>query len=431
MLTMGMKAQAALFTAAAVLTIGTIALVEFLSPGRALSQRQVLEDGSVLALKRVMVGSRITIMHGTEPSKLLRALIPSNGWHVLSFKLNPPTQLSLDSGGKSSLVAEFKLSGRIAGGHPLVKPAFFRQFRFVIYGEKGIEFAEELRAGRFQSYPDGYYGYVEASRFPRDSRWLGFRVEKRQNQNQGGPWEKVADLRIRNPDHPTFQSWVAEPKPIIKSAGGLELALREVTIKTVPYLPRDIWNHVVTPVMEVRSNGVLLTNWTANYVQAEDASGNWGALVSFLSLDPRYVWKLVADFEPESGFADESLATVWLPGKGQTITTNVMKLPVSISWDGEFFEASIPTNQPSLALRFVRAVDGEGDAGFNPAGGWNQFFFRMGDFMVRKGGVFTTDFHPAKITFAVVPNVHTTFYVQPELVSGKESNRVVFPQDTR
>jgi hypothetical protein len=202
-------------------------------------------------------------------------------------------------------------------------------------------------------------------------------VEKRQNQDQGGPWQKVADFKMTNPARPAIQPWVAESDPTIKTVGGLDLVLGKVTVKTIPNLPRDIWNHVVTTPMEVRSNGMTLTNWSAPYglVQAEDASGNWDMLASHRSLDPRFVWKIEADFEPESDFAKESVATLQVPKIGQTVTTNLMNVPVRISWDGHFVDASIPTNYPNLGLKFICATDDEGDQ-VNAGGGGNQFQFR-------------------------------------------------------
>jgi hypothetical protein len=314
-------------------------------------------------------------------------------------------------------VAEFKLSGPNAARNPLVQPGFFRQFRFVIHGDKGLEYSQEIWSGKFHSYPDGYYGYIVTSRFPRQSQWLGFRIEKRQSQDKGGPWETIADLKIKNPATLSIQPWVAESTPTVKSVGGLDLVLGKVTVKQTPYKTNDIWNNIVTASMEVRSNGLVLTNWSAGYgyVRAEDASGNWDTLASHRSLDPSYVWKLEADFEPGSDFAPENLATVALPAGPSTVTTNVMNVPVTISWDGHWVDASMPTNQPNLALRFVTAADDDGATGENPSGSWNQFRFRKGSFMVRKGNVLRTDFKPTRLTVAVVPNAHATFYTQPQL----------------
>jgi len=250
-----------------------------------------------------------------------------------------------------------------------------------------------LWGGQFLSYPDGYYGYIVTSRFPRDSHWLGFRVERRESERQGGPWQKLADFKIKNPAHAAIQPWVAESTPTTKSSGGLDFVVGEVTVKTIPYLPRDIWNHVVTAPTEVRSNGVVLTNWSAAYVRVEDASGNWDLLASHRSLDPKYVWKLEADFEPESDFSNENLATVRLPGPS-TIITNVMNVPVTISWDGYWLDASIPTNQPSLALRFVNAAEDGGQNAWNPSGSWGQYHFRKGSFMTLKGYRVTSVFNP-------------------------------------
>jgi RNA polymerase sigma factor (sigma-70 family) len=411
------KAKTSLVAAGVILATGaTAVLVSDAASRPGASQRQRLEDGSVLVLNRVLVDSKIRIAHGTEVAKLLGKFVPTNGVHLLGVNLNRQTEETFVSGDKSWLVAEFRLTGPNAANHPLVKPAFYRQFRFVFYGESGIEFVQELWARQFRSYPDGYYGYVVTSRFPRDSHWLGCRVERRQTQAQGGPWQKVADLKVRNPVRPTHEPWVAKPVPVTNSDGSLDFVLGEVTVKTIPYQEHDIWNHLVTMPMEVRSNGILLSNWSASYVRAEDAIGNWDFFASHRSLDPRYVWKLDVDFEPESNFSDEILATIRLPRRSSTITTNVLNVPVTISWDGYWVDASIPTSQTNLALKFVNAADDEGANVYNASGSWGQYQFRKGSFMTRRENVLTMDFKPTTVTVAVVPNVHATFYTQPRLV---------------
>src|SRR5205814_1830322 len=162
-------------------------------------------------------------------AKSVTAVATAKGVHLLTLNLDRQSVLNFDFRGKSLLVAEFRLTGPNAASHPLAKPAFYRQFRFVLHGERGIEFVEELRGDHFQPYPDGYYGYIATSSFPRDSQWLGFRVERRATEDQGGPWQTVAELKIRNPVRSTIQPWVADSAPNTESVGGLDLVLGDVT----------------------------------------------------------------------------------------------------------------------------------------------------------------------------------------------------------
>jgi hypothetical protein len=193
--------------------------------------------------------------------------------------------------------------------------------------------------------------------------------------------------------------------------------LGDLSVKTVPNYTNDIWNHVVTVPTEVWEDGVLLTNWSPVYIQAADASGNRSYFQRHRSLDPRYVWRLDMDFEPVSEFAIESLATVRLPDGPSTISTNVLNVPVTISWNGTWIDASIPTNQPGIALKFVGAADDAGER-LHPGGGsWNQYMFRQGDFMGRRGNFVVQGRKPTKVTLAIVPNVHATYYIQPRLVT--------------
>jgi hypothetical protein len=227
----------------------------------------------------------------------------------------------------------------------------------------------------------------------------------------------VAEFEIRNTARPTTHPWNADAINTVKKIDGLEISLGQVAVVTQAFSARDIWNHVVTVPFQVRRDGLLLTNWSAPYVRVEDASGNWDYnLASHRSLDPRYVWKLDADFEPESDFQPENLLTVDLPPPSSTVTSNLINIPVTISWDGSWVEATMPTNRADLALKFVCVTDEEGRRTAEASGSWNQHHFRKGSFMMRSGGsVSVGDFHLTSITFAIVPNVHTTFYAQPQL----------------
>ena len=379
------KAKTAVVTGVVVLFTAGTATVVVEKVAHANSLRQRLPDGSVLSLDKVSFGDRLAV--------------------------------------------QFGITGKNAANNPLVKPPFFRQFRCVIHGETGIEYVEEfspapgikkLSNGKINSQPQTSIS-VQTSIFPRDSKWLWFRVEKSETNNPYGPWQTVADFKVPNPAHPANLPWVASPTPITNSVGDVDFVLGEVTVETRPFSPRDIWNHVVTVPTKIFDHGVLLTNWSAVYDKMADASGNWNSILQrHRSLDPRYVWKLEMDFEPQSNFAAENMATVSLPRAGRKISTEVMGQPVTISWDGTWIDADMPTNRPDLALKFVSATDAQGNEMLNPAGSWNQYRFREGDFEVRRDGVISIgDARPTKLAFAVVPNIHTTFYVQPRLVVEK------------
>jgi RNA polymerase sigma factor (sigma-70 family) len=377
------KAKTAIVTGVVVLfTAGTTTVVvERIAHANSLKQR--LPDGSVLSLDKVSLGDRLAV--------------------------------------------QFGITGKNATNNPLVKPAFFRQFRCIIRGETGIDFVEEfspapgikkLSGGKINTKPQTSIS-VQTSIFPRDSKWLWFRVEKSETNNPYGPWQTVAEFKVANPARAANNPWAASPTPITNNVDGMEFVLDEVMVETRPFSPRDIWNHVVTLPMKVYEHDVLLTNWGAVYGQMADASGNWSPnLQRHRSLDPGFVWKLEMDFEPQSNFTAENVATVNLPRPRSKITTEVMGQPVTISWDGTWIDADMPTNRPDLALKFVGAADAQGNEMLKPAGSWDQYRFREGDFIVRREGILTTvDVRPAKVTLAVVPNIHTTFYIQPRLVA--------------
>ncbi|HEV7923829.1 MAG TPA: hypothetical protein VGR14_00630 [Verrucomicrobiae bacterium] len=409
--------------AAAALAIGTTAIVVTDAVREANSRTKQLPDGSILVLNRVSFGGTNEFTHGRLAERILGNAIPAKGIKLWSLQLARPTRLTFDCPpGKSEMVVEFKVTGPNAATQPLVKPAFYHEFRCVIRGESGIEYVQDFWPGEFRQYPDGYFGLIIASRYPRESRRLWLRVERREKQDQGGPWTSVAEFSIENPVQSATQAWSADGVNTAKKIDGLEISLGQITVVTQAYSARDMWNHVVTVPFQVRSNGLTFTNWSATYVQVEDASGNWDYnLAGHRSLDPRYVWKLDANLEPESDFPPENLLTVNLPKPSSAVTVNLMNMPVTISWDGIYLDATMPTNRTDLALKFVCVTDEQGRrTSKSGSGSWNQHYFREGNFMMRDSGIFTmSGFRLTTVTFAIVPNVRTTFYAQPQLLNER------------
>ena len=386
------KAKTAIvLSVAALLVAGTASVVvekAFVRVNSVLEQR--LDDGSSLILNQVSYGDHHVFNHHGKKA----------GW---------------DWPGHPQLVLELSLVSQYPTKHPLVNPAFYRQYRCLLRGEKGIAYAEEFTPWQFQADAGGYYGYVETSVFPHDSRWLWLRVEKRDDAQHYDTWQKVAEFKLPNPARSADFPWTARPAPTTNTVGDVSMVMGQVTVQTVPSYTNDIWNHIVTIPTQLSEDGALLTNWSPAYVQAQDASGNWISLVGHhRSLDPRFVWKLEMDFEPASNFPGEDLATVQLPlKKGASLSTNLLGVPLTFSWsqDGTWLDASTPTNQPGVALKLVGIHDGAGANLDGWSGSWNQYFFRK--------LVLPTTNQPVNVTIAVVPNLHTTFYVQPQLLPGQ------------
>ena len=377
------KAKTVVAVTTASLVIGTTAIVMTIVVQESSNQRtQQLPDGSILVLNRVSFGGTNEFTHGRFAERILGNAIPAKGIKVLSLQLVRPTRLKFECPpGKSQLAASSESSAQMLRNHPLVKPAFYREFRCVIRGESGIEYVQEFWPGEFRHYPDGYFGLVIASRYPRESRRLWLRVERREKQDQGGPWKSVAEVSIENSVRSATQPWSPDAVNTVKKIDGLEISLGQITVVTQAFSARDIWNHVVTAPFQVRSNGLLLTNWSATYVRVEDASGNWDYnLASHRSLDPRCVWKLDGDFEPESDFQPENLLTVNLPKPLSSVTVNLMNMPVTISREGgDWIGVTMPTNRTDLALKFVCATDEQGRRTSEASGSWSQHGFRRGD----------------------------------------------------
>lgn len=413
------KTKMAIVAGVALLVTGTTILMTR-STG---IETQLLADGSQLVLNRLLISEKNEFVHGSALEKLLGAVIPVKGAQLLGLKLSKPKRLTLAAPpGYTWLAAEFRLTSSNAANHPLVKAAFYPEFRCVIRGENGIEYAQGFWDRGFQSYADGYYGHIITSRFPRDSQWLWFRIERR--EAEGGPWTFVAEFKARNTAQAVIKPWVADPIHVAKRVKGMDFALGEITVKPQAYSPTDLRNHVVNTPFQVSSNGIALTNWGAPYIRVEDASGNWDYnLASHRSLDPRYVWKLAVDFQPESAFPPECVATLSLPPPKTTTTNIVMGQTITLSYDGSAIDVRMPTNRTDLALKYIGVTDAEGVSASSGGGAWNQHVFRKGSFFVLRDGVMHFDvFKPVTVTFAVVPNVHVEFLAQPSLATEQIGN---------
>jgi hypothetical protein len=378
------------------------------------SLKQQLEDGSVLSLNRLSFGIKNEFEHGDRIQKFT---VP----------------------GKEQLVAEFRLQGKNATNHPLVQPDVFGQFRFVIRGETGIEYVAELYSQRqFTSYADGYFGYIALGSFPRTSRSLFIRLEKREKAAPGlaqrVPWRTLAEFKIANPAKAAKREWVAAPAPSTQRIRNMDFTLKEITVQNFTEAQNNIWNHRVTVPTEVRTNGLLLENWQLVYNYAEDASGNWIFLKNDRSLDPQFVWKLEMDFEPTSNILPGGLAVISVPVKlsAAPIMTNILGVPVTLSWTKSseslwgganpppwgrraILAVNIPTNRLDIGVRCVLVEDKLGhslDGPIpNPLQPGQHNFLRLLQFP--KGEEKQQD---VQVTIAIVPNVHVTFYAQPRLL---------------
>ena len=408
---------------------------------------QRLEDGSLLVLTRVKFGPSNEFSHGGALEKVLGDWIPPNGLQGAGLKLQRPTKERSFRSGRPWLTAEFKVVCSNATTSPLLVPRVgqagspqwtspLHQLRWVVGGETGVDWVAEPWAG-FRAYRDGDFSYVECSRFARDSKWLRIRYEQRMAKN--GPWRIVARFRVRNPAHPASEPWVAEAMPAVRMVNGVEFTLGEVTLETKAFVewdlfdPGDIGNQTVNVPVRVRSNNVVLGNWSASRIEAEDASGNFGmyALPGYAlpegfapnresvtpdwsicrggrGLDPRFVWKVEVDFcptrTPESLFSPENQIRFRVPASlSAPLVTNVAGIPLEFRWMAEHSpHVKLLANRPDLRIELV------------PDGAlWGQYGL---------GGI-TDRTQSVDVTVALVPNVHVTYYVQPKLVSDSGQNQ--------
>lgn len=428
-------------------------LLTMLLGARGEIRTQRLDDGSRLVLTHAEFGPTNEFFHGNRLEKFLGNIIPSNGVALARFKLKRPAQQPFSASGKPCLTAEFKLvsSTTTTMIHWLGDPTSYPQFRCFVGGETGIEFVEDFWGRVFAKYRDGCFGYISCSRFPRDSKWLNFRID--QQWTPRGPWRTLANFRIKNPSHPANRPWRAEAIPAAKTFDGLQFALGGLALGNQPFSERDaaskrvIGNHTARLLLRVQTNSVTLRNWSAAHIEAEDASGNWDSLDSLCyrtlstgsddwtvyqgwqGLDPRFVWKLEIDFCPTSDFSPETLHDFQVPASlSRPIVTNLAGIQLEIGLNNWLVPGSrlvtfqLFTNRADVRLFYVSANDDERRA-FEIRSISSSSKVRP-DWGFRVQGTNES----VEATIAIVPNVHVTYYVQPELVSASDQNQSPHPQ---
>jgi len=147
------KAKTAIVGAAVIVATGVTAVVVTNALMGSSNLRALpLVEGSMLALNRVSFGSTNEFIHGNGLENVLKKMIPAKGLQLVGLKLTRPTLQKFEAAaGKTQLVAEFKIIGSNLVSHPLVKPAFYRQFRCLIRGERGIEIRPRILARQFSN----------------------------------------------------------------------------------------------------------------------------------------------------------------------------------------------------------------------------------------------------------------------------------------
>jgi hypothetical protein len=184
----------------------------------------------------------------------------------------------------------------------------------------------------------------------------------------------------------------------------------------------------------VRTNGVVVTNWTASPLVALDATGNyrelsgkvvftngWSVYRGSRILDPRSVWKLEMDVGPAFDFpprrTNEFQVQVPL-NLPKPLTTNICGVPVEFSWTGQReLAVRMPTNAVSWRFRDLWIHDVDSVLQMEMMGYRN----------IREGVIFFTGnplAYPSNavpkgvaVTLAIAPNIHAEFMVQPKLLS--------------
>ena len=401
----------------------------FIQPAHAPKQSRQLSDGSILSLERVALASSNEFRHGNALERVLNRAIPAKGVRLGQWRLRRPEIDSFQNALATSLTFQFKVSkppGAVQkiGNATLVPMGSDRSFRAVIAGEDGFEYVSEL--GNFRQYRDGLYGYLSTTIFPRDARTMVVRL---QHSDSSG-WQTIAEFS-RSQRPAAAADWKPEPEPRLRTSGGIQVRLGEVTVRPGTYIRGDIWEQTVLIPWRITVDGNTLTNWNAHDVVIRDASGNadyfgvqkavtngWIIDRLWRSLDPHKVWKIKADFAQDSDFAAADLFAARLPYRFPGVMeTNLGRYPLRFGFEnsGMLSVELLATNRTDLRLSFVRAEDETGQNIADWTGSWSQFRFRRLIRTPPAGGVVVA-------TFAISKNVPVEFTIQPRLLPRAQSD---------
>src|SRR6266536_2170625 len=288
------------------------------------STKQTLPDGTVLVLSGVKIGRTNVYAHGTWLSKILGRFAPSNEVSVAGLKLERPAKVTYTAPeGSEGLTAQFRLLPGSPRENTLVSPPFYRKFRLVISGNDDYAFVNEFDG--FREKANGLFAYVGTSSFPRDSRFLRFRLEER-DSSESRDWRELTTFVVKNPKEARIEPWKTERQPRLKLADGLEVEVGELIVRHEPIHPTDIWEYTGLLPVRVIQNGQMRTNWGLHNGPIRDASGNfdhftfskiitndWMVYRIFRPLDPTKAWRFQVNVALDSDFPATNLFSFTLP----------------------------------------------------------------------------------------------------------------------
>jgi hypothetical protein len=184
------------------------------------------------------------------------------------------------------------------------------EHRMVLIGDDGFEYLEPFwpRSG---VYSNGYF-YLQPGCFPRQSRNLTVRIERRENNYS--EWRTVATFQTRvQPE--SMHRWTAGPTPNRKSHGGVACLIGEVSSMETT-LASDCAYEARMP-FQLLQNNVPQTDWDLISLDAEDTGGNFVSCSPFCTtnagwllvqtpqdLNPNLVWRVQTTFKCNGGSAD-------------------------------------------------------------------------------------------------------------------------------
>ncbi len=399
------------------------------------AQTYTLSDGSRIVLSKVRVGRTNVYLHGTFLSKSIGRFVPSNGLSIAKIKIERPRKVTVNTRSDSDdvLSARFQVVPASGRTDDLDDQSFHREFRLLVIGDDGFSYAHEFeRPYAFKIYPDGIYGYLHAQTWPRTSRRISIRLDKR-SSSSSRDFHELATFEIRNPRRVEAGIWPV-PRPFRTNlTGNVDVEIGEMVVrKNKPTYAGDIWEHMAELPVRFTSNGEVLTNWGIHYGPMRDATGNpefftsskfvtngWCVYRISRLLDPKHPWRFDVNFALDSDYPKTNLFEFdapW-PMKGK-ISTNLAGLPVTIGYVNTYMlDVELPTKPPQFRLSFVRAVDDEGKDLNDISGSWRQHGFW------RSLSVRSQNQVNVRATVAIHPNYPASFTLQPRYEKARAADR--------
>lgn len=359
--------------------------LECLRPNEGLPRSRKMEDGSVLTVEAVSVGTNLRYHEATPKAwplaigqRLPYALAAGLGWR---FNTQGWMNMTMPNGMTAmGIFTAHEGPGSVASG----------PMRVVVLDREGNSFGWHEGGGSDSGTDQTHLHYHQLQSwlvpaFPRRDKTVVVRFLRKQGDGKADV--PVMQFRIANPQPGPYPTWTPEPWPATNNAGDLAVTLTDFTTglsKSQPARAALENEEVVTRLaLDLQENGRTNCPWQVKSVEVSDATGNrWNSylrdaknktypsgLTSTMTLPGNLwpgesAWKLRIELSPTSNIPPDELATltgIALPPEGSNSPLSLATNLGGFSFRLQKIETKKPsgnTKRPALTVSISYEIKG-------------------------------------------------------------------------